>query len=56
MIKPQPMWDRHYLISRTSIDNIRNELKHMKPNLISTPDSEASYKNINDILDRLKGA
>lgn len=55
MNKVLPQWDRHYLISRTSIDSIRSELNHLKQSLISTPDSEASYQNIIDILDRLRG-
>jgi hypothetical protein len=49
-------WSRHYLISRASIDSIKKELKNIERNTIRTPDTEANFKNITDILDRLKGA
>jgi hypothetical protein len=47
---------RQYLISEIAIGLIRSELEHIRHNAISTPDTEASFKNIVDILDRLKGA
>jgi hypothetical protein len=49
-------WIRQYLISETSITLIKYELQHMRQNMISTPDSEASYNKILDTLDKLRSA
>ena len=48
--------NRQYLISEISIGLIRGELENIRRNVISTPDTEASFRNIADTLDRLKGA
>ncbi len=47
---------RQYLISDVSIVTIKSELDNIRRNAISTPDTEASFRNIAGILDRLKGA
>jgi hypothetical protein len=49
-------WQRQYLISEISIGLIKSELEHIRRNAISTPDTEASFKNIAEVLDQLKGA
>ena len=49
-------WERQYLISEVSVRLIRSELEHIRWNVISTPDTEASFKNIAEVLDRLNGA
>jgi hypothetical protein len=48
-------WSRQYLIKESAINSIRSELRNIKRSTIVTPDTDASFKNINDILDRLKG-
>lgn len=47
---------RSRLITDVQIAVIQRELKHMKQNMISTPDTEASYDKIQDTLDRLMPA
>jgi hypothetical protein len=37
---------RHYLISDTTVRIILKEIKNLKKNCISTPDTEASYDYI----------
>jgi hypothetical protein len=49
-------WSRQYLISEISINSIKKELQNLERNTIRTPDTEANFKNIFDILNRLKGA
>lgn len=48
-------WSRHYLISAVSIESIKKELRNIERNTIRTPDTEANFKNISDILGELKG-
>jgi hypothetical protein len=48
--------NRHYPISDTQIALIRSELQHIKPNIISTPDTEASYNKIIKTLAEIAGA
>ena len=55
-MKQATHWIRQYLISETSITLIKFELQHMKQNMISTPDTEASYAKIMDTLDQLRNA
>ena len=45
----------NYLISDTKIAAIRSELIHIKNNMISTTDTEASYSVIVDILNSVQG-
>jgi len=47
---------RQYLISDTQVRIIKKELEHLKPCCISTPDTEAGFKQIIGMLDSLKGA
>lgn len=47
---------RQYPISDTQIALIRSELQHMKQNCISTPDTEANYNNIVNVLIEVAGA
>ena len=49
-------WIRKRIISDTEVDVIRYELQHIKQNMISTPDGEASYAKILETLERLKPA
>ena len=49
-------WQRQYLISEISIGLIRTELEHIRSYTTITPDTDASFKNIAEVLDRLKGA
>ena len=47
---------RQYLISDTQVRIIQKELIRLKQDCISTPDTEAGYKQIMGMLDNLKGA
>jgi len=47
---------RQYLISDTQVRIIKKELEHLKSNCISTPETEAGYKQIVGMLSTLKGA
>jgi hypothetical protein len=49
-------WERHFLISTTSVSLINKELDQLYKNTIHTPDTEANYKNIITVLERLRGA
>lgn len=48
-------WERKFLISESQVKLIKSELTNIKRNVIITPDTDASFKNIFEILDRLKG-
>jgi len=48
--------NRQHLISDTQIALIRSELMYMKQNCISTPDTEANYTNIVNVLISVTGA
>jgi hypothetical protein len=46
---------RNWLISDVKIATIRSELLHMRQNMISTTDTEASYSQIIAILNSVQG-
>lgn len=48
-------WERKFLISETSVKMIRSELLNIERNSVQCPDTVASFRNIREILDRLKG-
>jgi hypothetical protein len=46
---------RQYLISDATVRSILRELWHIEKNTISTPDTEANFKQIRGMLNNLKG-
>ena len=48
--------NRTHLISDVQVEMIRTELRNLRWNVIHTPDTDTSYKNIVETLDRIQGA
>jgi hypothetical protein len=46
---------RKYFVSDIQIDAIKTEVAPLKQHCIITPDSDASYKSILDILNNIRG-
>lgn len=47
---------RQYLISDTQVRIIKKEVQRLKACCVSTPDTEAGFKQVMGMLDNLKGA
>ena len=48
-------WLKSRVISDGQIEHIRKELRHIRQNSIQCPDTEASFKAIEDILKDVQG-
>jgi hypothetical protein len=48
--------NRKHLISDTQIAVLRSEVQHLKQNCIITPDTDASYITITNLLTEIAGA
>lgn len=49
------MKNRTYLITKTQISLLKTELEHLHQYCIVTPDSDASYRLVFDILRQIAG-